>query len=196
MKRLATAFALVSSLASLFVLAGGGLALLAITVSGERGTGALFAVAGLVCSAAVALLVFAGRGMFRNGLWRAAAIAAALIGAAPPAVLAFLVLRFARSPFSSPVPAIEWLMLAGGVLLAAGAIAILALGHWRSQEGVEAEEEQPMIHMQQIRHAQQQLRNAFDADMRAARQSPPPPSQPVAGPAHAGYEDDVRVRRV
>lgn len=189
MKLVAIVLAALSSFVSLLVLTGGGLALLAIEVSGERGVGALLAACGLAASAAVAALIGARYGTFGSGLRRAAAIVLAMVGAAPPAILAFLAFSFARSPWGSPVPTMEWAALAGAILLGVGVVSILAIGHWRSQE----HEEHPLIHMQQIRDAQQQLRSAFEADtlIRAARKAETVPQ------TDDGFTDDeVRVRRV
>ena len=183
MHRAIAAVALLASLVSLIVIAGGGTALLAIENSGERGAGALLALGGLVAFAAVATLVFAKKGTFASGLRRALAIAAAIVGAIPVAVLAFVLIRFAGLPFDSVVPMIDWAAFAVGVGLGLGVLAILALGHRRSQEDAVEELEPPVVvHMQQIRHAQQQLRSAFEAD--------------VLRPGMHDADDEVRVRRI
>ena len=187
LKRLVTALALLSSLASLLVIAGGGLALLAIENSGERGMGALLAACSAIAFAAVMALLFAREGAFGGALWKGAAIAAAILGAIPPAGLAFLAIRFAGMPIGSRMPLVDWAVLGIGVLFALGAVSILALGHRRSQEaggssGDEADDEAPVVHMQQIRHAQTQLRTAFEAvDQRSMA---------------LDDESDIRVRRV
>jgi hypothetical protein len=184
MQRAIAAMALLASLISLIIIAGGGGALLAIENSGERGAGALLALAGLVASAAVVLLVFARKGTFASGPRRALAIAAAIVGVVPVAGLAFVLIRFAGVPFGSAVPILDWGALALGVAMAAGVLAILALGHRRSLEGGIAQPEPPVVvHMQQIRHAQQQLRSAFEAD--TLRRS-----------LDDADDDEVRVRRV
>jgi hypothetical protein len=183
MHRAIAAVAFLASLVSLLVIAGGGAALLAIENSGERGVGALLALGGLVAFAAVGTLVFAKRGTVASGLRRALAIAAAIVGAIPVAVLAFVLIRFAGLPFNSVVPMIDWAALALGVAMAFGVLAILALGHRRSQEGGVEELEPPVVvHMQQIRHAQQQLRSAFEAD--------------ELRPGLHDADDEIRVRRV
>jgi len=181
LKRLVTVLALLSSLASLVVIAGGGLALLAIENSGERGVGALLAFCCAVAFAAVMALLFARKGVFGEGLWRAAAIGLAILGAIPPAALAFAAIRFAGIPLGSRMPLVDWTVLIVGILFGLGVISILALGHRRSQDGAAANEEPPLVHMQQIRHAQQQLRSAFEADDRSPT---------------ANQDDDIRVRRV
>jgi hypothetical protein len=183
MQRAITAVAFLASLASLIVIAGGGATLLAIENSGERSAGALLALGGLIAFAAVATLAFAKTGAFASGARRALAIAAAIIGAVPVAALAFVLIRFAGLPFGSVMPMVDWTALAIGISLAVGMLAILALGHRRSQEGGVAELEPPVVvHMQQIRHAQQQLRSAFEAD--------------ALRPGMHDEDDEVRVRRV
>jgi hypothetical protein len=183
MQRAISALAFLASLVSVIVIAGGGAALLAIENSGERGAGALLALGGAVAFAAVAGLTFAKKGTFAPGARRVLAIAAAIVGAIPVAVLAFVLIRFAGLPFDSVMPIIDWAAFAMGVALAVGVLAILALGHRRSQEGGVEEAEPPVVvHMQQIRHAQQQLRAAFEAD--------------ALRPSLRDADDEVRVRRV
>jgi hypothetical protein len=179
-QRIVTALAFLSSFAALLVIAGGGLALYSIKNSGERGMGALMALCTMLAFAAVMLLIFARQGAFGDGVRRAAAIAAAVIGAIPPAALAFAAIRFAGVPFGSPMPVVDWIVLLLGVFLAAGTVSILVLGHRRSQEASGP----PMIHMQQIRDAQQQLRSAFETDARSRTA------------AAEERDDEVRVRRV
>lgn len=203
MKRLVTALAFLSSVAAAIMIVGGGLALLAIEISGERGTGALLALCGAISFAVAMALIFAKEGAFGEGVWRAAAIAAAIIGAAPPAALAFVAIRFAGFPFRSATPLVNSAVLAIGVFFGLGAISILALGHRRSQESSAP----PMVHMQQIRHAQQQLRSAFEASRQrsTAQEGSAPPrvqqqlrSALEVGPQRwtADDDDDIRVRHV
>jgi hypothetical protein len=183
MQRAIGVVAFLSSLVSLMIVAGGGVALLTIENSGERVSGALMALGGAVAFAAVAALAFAKRGAFASGARRALAIVAAIIGAIPVAALAFVLIRFAGLPFDSVMPMVDWTSLALGVLMGLGVLAILALGHRRSQERSAMETEPPVVvHMQQIRHAQQQLRSAFEADR--------------LRPTLDNTEDDIRVRRV
>jgi hypothetical protein len=182
LRRLTTVLAFLSSVASFIAIAGGGLTLLAIEVSGERGMGALLALCSIVAFAAVMALIFARDGVFGGGIWRGVAIAAAIVGALPAAGIAFFAIRFAGLPFGSRMPVVDWSVLLVGILFGLGAISILALGHRRSQEVIEESEEAPVVHMQQIRNAQQQLRSASQADV---------PSRPADD-----YDDDIRVRRV
>jgi hypothetical protein len=183
LKPLVTVLALLTSIASLVVIAGGGLALLAIEVSGERGVGALLALCSGLAFAAVVALVLAPDGFFGEGIRRAGAIAAGIVGAIPVAALAYVAIRFAGIPIGSRMPLLDWAVLAVGIVFGLGALAILALGHRRSQEGsTPSEAAVPIVHMQQIRHAQQQLRSAFEADDRA--------------PVISDQDDDIRVRRV
>ena len=118
LKRLVTVLAFLSSFAALIVVAGGGLALFAIEVSGERGMGALLALCGGVAFAAVMALIFARRGNFGEGAWKAIGIAAAVVGAAPAAVIAVLAIRFAGFPLDSRVPLLDWSALGAGSSLA------------------------------------------------------------------------------
>lgn len=159
MRRIICALAFLSSLAAVVAIAGGGLALLVIENSGERGMGALLALGEMIAFAAVMVLIFAEEGTFGEGMRQALAIVLAIIGAAPVAALAYIAIRFAGLPLGSVMPLIDWSVLAAGVLLGIGAIAILALGHQRAQEAAS-----PLVHMQQIRNAQQQLRSVFEAD--------------------------------
>ena len=184
MQQAIAAVAFLASLISLMVIAGGGGALFVIENSGERGTGALLMLGGLVAFAAVMGLAFARKGTFAGGAGRALAIAAAIFGALPVAGLAFVLIRFAGLPFGSVVPLLDWGALVLGALMGLGVLAILALGHRRSLEGGVAQQEPPVVvHMQQIRHAQQQLRSAFEADeLRRALDD--------------AEDDEVRVRRV
>lgn len=193
MNRLVIVIAFLSSLVAAVVMIGGGLAMLAIESSGMRGTGALLALGGAIALAAAMVLVFAGESFLRGGVRGAIAIGIAIVGAAPPAALAYVAIRFARVPFWSPVPLLEWVALAAGLFFGVGAVAILALGHRRSEVRSEAKVEEepaeaPMVHMQQIRHAQQQLRSAFEQSTQSQQR------QPAA--ATGDDEDDIRVRHV
>ena len=190
MRPVLSGLAFLTSLISLLFIAGGGVALFAIENSGERGTGALLALGGAIAFGAVMALLFAKEGTFRGTAGRAMAIAAAIVGALPVAAISFAAVRFAGLPIGSGTPTVDWSVLLTGVVLALGTLAILAIGHRRSQEGQSNEGtdeegtaslEVPVIHMQQIRHAQQQLRSVFEADQR---------SQVDQG------EEDVRVRKV
>jgi hypothetical protein len=179
-----------TSLISLLFIAGGGVALFAIENSGERGTGALLALGGAIAFGAVMALLFAKDGTFGGASGRAVAIATAIVGALPVAAISFAAIRFAGFPIGSRTPAVDWSALSAGVVLGLGTLAILAIGVRRSQEQSADEKmvselgatpEVPVIHMQQIRHAQQQLRAVFEADRhKDADQS----------------EEDVRVRKV
>lgn len=159
MRTVTNTVAFLSSLAALLVVTGGGLALVVIQNSGERGMGALLALGGVIAFAAVMALIFAEEGMFGEGARRAYAIGLAIIGALPVAALAFMAIRFAGMPFRSAMPLLDWSVLGAGLLLGLGVLAILAIGHRRTQES-----RSPLVHMQQIRNAQQQLRTVFEAD--------------------------------
>jgi hypothetical protein len=190
LKQVLSGLAFLCSLLSLLLIGGGGVALFAIQISGERGMGALLALGGAIAFGAVMVLLFAKQGTFASAAGRAVAIGAAIIGALPVAAIAFAAIRFAGIPLGSGTPAIDWSMLAAGLVLTLGTIAILAIGHRRSQEGqpkeiadaaINVASEVPVIHMQQIRHAQQQLRAVFEADRRSETDQ---------------TDDDIRVRKV
>ncbi len=179
MKRLITTLAFLTSLATALVVVGGGLALLIIRDSGERGSGALLALCGVVAFAFAMVLVYAREGAFSGRVLSAGAIAAGILGAMPVAALAYAAIRFADYfPLKSPVPIIDWTAFVAGILLALGALAIVALGYWRSQEG----DTLPVVHMQQIRNAQEQLHAAFE--------------QSAALQRDGDADDEVRVTRV
>jgi len=183
LNRVVTIVALLGSAASLMLVTGGGLALLAIEVSGERAIGALLAIGGIVAFVAVTMLAFARLGTFGYGLRKALAIGAAIVGAIPPAGIAFVAIRFVGLPIGSRMPLVDWTVLIVGLLFGLGTLSVLALGHRRTLERSADNDDAPVIvHMQQIRSAQQQLRAAFQADA---------PSR-----AAEDYEDDIRVRRV
>jgi hypothetical protein len=185
LKQVVSVLAFLTSLVSLLLIAGGGVALFAIENSGERGSGALVALGGAVAFGSVMALLFAKEGTFAGASGRAMAIAAAVVGAVPVAVLSYGAIRFAGLPMGSSTPTMDWSVLLTGIVLGLGTLAILALGHRRSQERTKEEDaasEAPVVvHMQQIRHAQQQLRSAFAADQ-------PRETDDV--------DEEVRVRRV
>lgn len=190
MRQVLNGLAFLTSLISLLFIAGGGVVLFAIENSGERGTGALLALGGAIAFGAVMALLFAREGTFGGAAGPAMAIGAAIVGALPVAAISFAAVRFAGLPIDSGTPTMDWSVLLTGVVLALGGLAILAVGHRRSQERqpnekvedeASASSEAPVIHMQQIRHAQQQLRSVFEADQRGGADE---------------AEGDVRVRKV
>jgi MFS family permease len=179
------ALAFLSSALSFLVLGGVGATMLVVPSSGEQGTGALLGFCGAIAFVSVMVLVFASEARFREATWRAGAIAAAIIGAMPVAGLAAAAFRFAGLPFRSAMPSVDWSIFLGGVFFVLGALAILALGYRRArteaEDEAEGEGEPAIVHMQQIRNAQMQLRTALErADLAA----------PEIG------NDEVRVRRV
>lgn len=199
-RKLVTALALFCGIATAVVTVGGGLTLLAIRDSGEQASGGLVAVGGLAALALLLVLAFAPSRLFPPRWQNAGLIGAGLLAALPTAVLAFAILWFVKLPFGSPVPLLDWPLLGVGIVLLLGAGSIAALGYWRSQDGrpiagvlprgaapqerqfsSEEEGEVPVIHMQQIRNAQQQLREVFEKELRSQGDEP---------------DDEVRVRRV
>lgn len=134
MRRLVVGLALLSSIAAFLVIAGGGLFLLAVESSGERGSGALLALSGTIAFAAAMALVFAGSGAFAGAAGRAVVVIAALLGMLPVATLSAGLLRFSGFPLGSPVPLFDWAVFALGVVLGLGALSVLVLGYWRLRE--------------------------------------------------------------
>ncbi len=179
MKYTIVALAFLSSVVSFAFVSGGGVALLVIANSGEQATGALLAFCGAIAFVCAMVLIFAREERFQEPTWRAGAIAAAIIGAMPVASLAAAAFRFAGLPVRSAMPLVDWPIFFAGVVFALGAIAILALGYWRARTVVETH--QAVVHMQQIREAQQQLRTALKNATIA--------TQTIE-------DDEVRVRRV
>ncbi len=179
MKKAITALAFLTSVVSFLVIGGGGGALLVIANSGERATGALLAFCGTVAFVSVMVLIFAREERFQEQTWRAGAVAAAIVGAMPVAGLAAAAFRFAGLPLHSAMPLVDWSIFLAGVLVTLGALSILGLGFLRARTPSEAEP--AVVHMQQIREAQIQLRTALEN----------------AALATSSFEDDeVRVRRV
>jgi hypothetical protein len=134
LKRLIAGLALLTSVAAFLVIAGIGLAALAIESSGERLNGALLAVGGAIACAATLVLIFARKGAFSGrGGWLGA-LAAALIGALPVAALGVAALTFSGLPLGSAVPRLDWLMFAAGFVLLLGALSVLAHGYLRTGE--------------------------------------------------------------
>lgn len=200
LKRLVAGLAFLSSVASFLVVVGGGLTLLAIESSGERGAGALLALCGTIAFAAAMLLVFARQGAFagRGAVW---AIIAALLGVLPVAALSIGALRFSGFPVGSAMPAVDWPVFALGVVLALGAVSVLATGYWRGKELPAARQAQRMSRPAERpavapRPAGQPGRAAVKA---MAKEEGPPsaalgPQRPASRPAPPAFDDEDEVR--
>lgn len=134
MKRLAVGLAFLTSVAAFLVVVGGGLVLLVIENSGERGAGALLALSGAIAFAAALILIFARAGALAGPRGRAGAVIAALLGVLPVATLSLGAFRFSGVPVGSAVPLIDWTAFAVGVVFAAGAVSVAATGYWRMNE--------------------------------------------------------------
>ena len=183
LQRAIEALAFLSSVVSFLVVGGGGAALLVVSNSGEQGTGALLVFCATIAVISAMVLIFTREARFQETTWRAGAIAGAIIAAMPVAALAAAAFRFAGLPFRSAMPLVDGSIFLAGLFFALGALAILALGYRRARtSSAEDDEEAAVIHMQQIRNAQQQLRTALAKADLAARD--------------IGEDDDVRVRRV
>jgi hypothetical protein len=154
-----SALAFIAALAALLLLGGGGLVLFVVPGSGEATTGVLLAASGIVAFVLTMVLLFARPERFQDPTRRAGAVAGAVIAAVPAAGLAVAAFRFARLPLGSPAPLLDWAVFAAGVVMALGALSIIALGARRARE---MPGPPPVIHMQQIRDAQRQLRSALN----------------------------------
>ena len=132
LRRAVAALAFVASLVAFAVFVGGGLFLLAVESSGERGAGALLALGGAIAFASALALIFAGDAVFERTGRGVAAAAAALFAVLPVAALAFAAFRFTGLPTGSLLPRLDWAIFAAGLSLTLGAASILFLGYWRA----------------------------------------------------------------
>jgi hypothetical protein len=173
------ALAFLTSLVAFVVLTGGGMLLLMVDVSGERGTGALLAFAGAVAFLGAMVLIFAPPGTFRGFGGRSVAVAVGIVAALPVGALSWAALRFAGVPWGNRFPLLDWTSFAVGVLLGLGAASLLVLGYWRMREAGGAGARRPPATR---RTAQQQLRTALEHD-RDIRM-------------RLGHDEDVRVTRI
>jgi hypothetical protein len=135
LKRLIAGLAFLTNLAASVVIVGGGLTMLAIENSGERGSGALLALGGSIAFAAAMILIFARKGAFAGLGGRAGALAAAALGMLPAAAICIAALSFSGFPYGTPVPLVDWPVFGIGIVLALGAASVLALGIMRRSEG-------------------------------------------------------------
>jgi hypothetical protein len=194
-KRLVAGLAFLSSVAAFLVVVGGGLALLVIESSGERGAGAALALSGSIAFAAAMLLIFAGEGVFsgRGSVW---AIVAALLGVLPVAALSIGTLRFSGFPISSAVPAVDWPVFALGVVLALGAVAVLMTGYWRWKGRPPVRSAPRAVPMAE--HPPVVLRPPDQPDRAVAGEAAPRPAsgmqRPALRPTPAAYEDEEDIR--
>jgi hypothetical protein len=193
LKRLVAGLAFLSSVAAFLVIVGGGLTLLAIESSGERGTGAALALCGTIAFAAAMRLVFAREGAFagRAGVW---AIVAAVVGVLPVAALSIGALRFSGFPISSAVPAVDWPVFALGVVLGLGAVSVLILGYWRCAE-LPGQAKHRTAHPAEYSAVAQ--RSAGQPG-RPTEAGPPPPvtslRRPASRPVPPAFDDEDEVR--
>jgi hypothetical protein len=134
LKRLVAGLAFLSSVAAFLVVVGGGLALLLIVNSGERGAGALLALSGSISFAAAMMLLFAGDGALARLGGRAGALIATLLAVLPPAALSLAAMRFAGFPFGGAAPFL-WSALVAGVAFALGTLSVAAVGYERMSAG-------------------------------------------------------------
>jgi hypothetical protein len=194
-KRLVAGLAFLSSVAAFLVVVGGGLALLIIESSGERGAGAALALSGAIAFAAAMLLIFAGEGLFsgRGSVW---AIIAALLGMLPVAALSVGALRFSGFPISSAVPAVDWPVFALGVVLALGAVSVLTVGYWRWKGPSPVRSARHAFRMEE--HPPVVLRPPDQPGRAAAREPGPLPARgmqrPAPRPTPPAYDDEEDIR--
>jgi hypothetical protein len=179
LQRIVAALAFISSLVAFLVVSGTGLFLLLVESSGERGSGALLALAGALAFAAALAVLLAREDALRGPGVQAAIAAAAVLAALPVAALSWAALRFAGLPIGSRTPTLDWAVFSVGVVLALGAVSILLLGYLRLR-GRPRRRSTPRE--ADLRAAQRQLRAAIEQD-RDIRMT-------------ADEEDDIRVRRV
>ncbi len=133
LKRLVAGLAFLTSVTAFLVIVGGGLALVLIESSGERGAGALLALCGAICFAAAMMILFAAERAFARHGGKAGALTMTLLAALPPAALSIGALRFAGFPYGSGVPLL-WGAFAAGLVLALGALSVLVVGYGRMGE--------------------------------------------------------------
>jgi len=167
LKRAISVLAFASSLVACLVFIGGGLFLLAVESSGERGTGAAVALFGAVAFGAASILVFGKDEIFDKVGRPIGAVAAVVIAVLPVAALAFGALRFAGIPLGSPVPRLDWSVFAVGAMLAIGAAAIFLLGYLRAAEGRQRAADWPEHPLRRIREESpraEKRRTRYDAD--------------------------------
>jgi hypothetical protein len=135
LKHVVSLLALLASLAAFAMFVGGGLFLLIVESSGERGAGALLALGGTIASLATLALVFAKRDAFEGKRGAPLAVFTALVAVLPIVVLAWGAFHFAGFPAGTTMPLLDWSIFAAGVALALGALSILVLGYLRIAGG-------------------------------------------------------------
>jgi hypothetical protein len=191
--RLVAGFAFLSSVAAFLVIAGGGLVLLLLENSGERGAGALLALSGAISFAAAMILLFAREGAFAGRGGTAGALTAALLGALPLAALSIGALRFSGLPFGSSMPLVDWSAFAAGLAYALGALSVLAVGYRRLSDARFARPQavRPMHHPSAATHAA--ARPAEQPRSAPRPERAPEPERHAQGPMPAVEGDEVRV---
>lgn len=176
MRRIIIIIALATSLVAFVLIVGTGLFLAGIIQSGERGLGVLLAVAGSVCFGSVLVLVFAPELLRRPGM-RALGAVAAVLGVVPLAALSVAAFAFVGVPFGSLIPRLDWSVFGGGVMFAAGAVAVAALGWLRTAKRArpKAGRPEPSLYTPLVA---QSARNAVEIDRKSIE-----------------IDEDVRVRQ-
>jgi hypothetical protein len=160
LQRAAAVLALIASAMTFLMLTGTGLFLLLVQNSGERLAGLLLALVGIAALVSTLALVFSDRSFGRGGNRWSGALA--IVGACVPiAVLGACALAFSRLPLGSRIPAFDWSIFTAGILLLAGAMAVVYLGLQRMARP--APPRQAAL-PEQIRHAQLHLRAVLDPD--------------------------------
>ncbi len=136
MKRPVIGLALLSSIAAFLVIVGGGLVLLLVPSSGERGAGALIALSGSIAFAAALLLTLGWGRVPGTAESRAGALTCALLAALPLAALSAIALRFSGLPIGSTLPLVDWSVFGVGLVFTLGALSMMATGYWRMQDAM------------------------------------------------------------
>lgn len=130
--------AFASSLLAFIAMLGTGLFLAAVEQSGARGAGLLLGLAGIIAFGSALFLILAPAAYFRDPRRKTIGMAATLAAAMPVAVFGWAAFLFSGLPIASRSPLIDWMAFGSGVVLALGAMCILALGFLRVRGRPEA----------------------------------------------------------
>jgi hypothetical protein len=133
-KRAITVCAFLSSLTALVVIAGGALMLAGLEHTDASGASLAISALATGAFALTLVLVFAPIGTFQNRRRRPAGIAATFLAAMPVGVLGIAAILFVGLPGSTAMPELVWPLRAAGIVLALGAVSVVALGYVRVTE--------------------------------------------------------------
>jgi hypothetical protein len=133
-KRAITVCAVLSSLTALVVIVGGALMLARLEHSDAGGASLAIGALAAGAFALTLVLVFAPVGTFRRSGRRPAGIVATFFAALPVGVLGTAAILFVGLPGSAAMPELVWPLRAAGIVLALGAVSVVALGYLRVTE--------------------------------------------------------------